>query len=81
MEDVVLPVSHVAVFYIDLIIDYNGAQTEKEFIRNLKREGYEDPQIHKMTKKLEREATQYGIPCDINIIRELISKLVKKFGP
>ncbi len=80
MEDVIIPVSHVAVQYADIYIDYNGAQTEKEFIKNLESEGYEDPEIHRMTKKLGREAIQYGIPCDFTIVKDLISMLRRKFG-
>lgn len=80
MEDLIVPVSHVAVQYDDVYIDYRGVRTEREFIRNLEREGYQDPEIHRMTKKLAREADQAGIPCNITVVRDLVAMLRRKFG-
>lgn len=80
LYNIVIPVSHIAVQYDDVYIDYNGAQTEKQFIRSLEREGYQDPEIHPMTKKLAREADKSGIPCDSTIVNDLVSMLHKKFG-
>lgn len=80
LYDIIIPVSHVAVQYDDLYIDYKGAQTQKQFIRSLEREGYQDPQIHRMTKKLVREADRSGIPCDLTVVRELVKMLWREFG-
>ncbi len=80
LYDIVVPVSHVAVQYDDVYIDYRGANTQKQFIRNLEREGYQDPEIHPMTKKLAREAANAGIPCDFTIVKDLVTMLRQKFG-
>jgi hypothetical protein len=80
LYNIVVPVSHVAVRYADTYIDYRGAQTEKQFLRNLEREGYEDPEIHPMTKRLAREAEKSGIPCDFTIVKDLLSMLRQHFG-
>ena len=79
LHDLIMPVSHVAVQYGDVYIDYRGAQSEKQFIRNLERDGYEDPEIHPMTKKLAREADKSGIPCDFTIVMDLVTMLRQKF--
>jgi hypothetical protein len=81
LYDIIVPVSHVAVQYDDTYIDYRGAHTEKQFIRNLEREGYQDPEIHPMTRKLAREAEKEGIPCDFTIVKDLVSMLHQHFGP
>lgn len=80
LYDIIVPVSHVAVQYDDTYIDYRGAHTGKQFIRNLEREGYDDPEIHPMTKRLAREAEKEGIPCDFTIVKDLVSMLRKHFG-
>lgn len=79
LYDIIVPVSHVAVQYDDVYIDYRGANTKKQFIRNLEGEGYQDPEIRPMTKKLAREAEKSGIPCDFTIAKELVSMLRRKF--
>lgn len=81
LEDTVIPVSHVVVRYDDIFIDYNGAQTGRQLIRNLERGGYSEPELNRMTKKLAREAAATGIPCDIEAARELVKHLRRRFGP
>lgn len=80
LYDIIVPVSHVAVQYDDIYIDYRGAQTKKQFLNNLEREGYDDPEIHPMTKKLARLAEKEGIPCDFTIVKDLLSMLRQHFG-
>lgn len=80
LYDITIPVSHVAVKYDDIYIDYRGARTERQFLNNLEREGYQDPEIHPMTRKIAREAKNAGIPCDLTIARELVEMLRRRFG-
>ena len=81
LEDRVVPVSHVVVRYEDLFIDFSGTQTEKQLIKNLEREGYSEPELKPMTRRLAREAAGYGIPCDVDGANELLRILRRKFGP
>lgn len=75
-----VPVSHVVVKYVDLYVDYNGAQTKTQLMRNLGKEGYKDPELKPMTRKLEKEAARHGIPCDLWASRELLKHLNENFG-
>lgn len=79
-EEILTPVSHVAVRYGDMYIDYNGAQTEEEFLENLVDEGYEDPEIHDWDAEFEEIARRKGIPCDPRGRKELMKHLARRFG-
>lgn len=81
LEDTVIPVSHIVVKYVDLYIDYNGAQTQKELIRNLKKEGYSEPELKRMTRSLAKAAAGHGIPCDVRVVKKLLGHLYQRFGP
>jgi hypothetical protein len=80
-EDIIIPVSHVAVRYVDMYIDYNGAHTEEEFIEHLGLEGYEDPQIQEWDDRRVQEAASLGIPCDPRSRKDLLKHLHRRFGP
>jgi len=75
-----LPVEHIAVEYIDLYIDYQGAQTEDEFLSHLEADGIDRPRIVEFAKYLQVKARRSGIPCDVYQVRQLISKLNTHFG-
>lgn len=77
-----VPISHFVVRYDDIYIDYNGAQTEKELIRNLEREGYEYPNLHPFTPELREYAEgAWDLSCDLGAKRELLKHLRRRFGP
>lgn len=73
-------VDHVVVEYVDLFIDYNGAQTEAELLRNLREEGYQNPRLVEFTSELAEEARAGGIPCEYWQVKRLLELISKKFG-
>lgn len=80
-EIIDVPVSHVLVRYDDVFIDYNGAQTEEELFRNLKKEGYEYPQLADFTAELREYAeSEWGVACDVLAKQELLKHLRQRFG-
>lgn len=80
-EDIDVPVSHVVVKYEDLFIDYNGAQTEKQLIRNLEKEGYDYPELNDFSEDLmEYASSEWGVTCDTLVKKELLKHLRRRFG-
>lgn len=75
-----VPVSHVAVKYDDIYIDYNGAQDKEGFLESLRSEGYENPKIIPWSKRLERLAWKSGLICDTWKVKRLLSKLNERFS-
>jgi len=75
-------VQHVLVQYVDIYIDYNGAQTAKELERNVANDPHYRGKVKlvNFTKKLQLETMSDGyIPCDIGIVKALRSELYRLF--
>jgi hypothetical protein len=80
-EDINVPVSHVVVKYADLYIDYNGAQTEKQLLKSLEKEGYAYPELNDFSEDLKEHAYgQWGMKCDPRAKKELLKHLRRRFG-
>jgi hypothetical protein len=79
--DIDVPVSHVVVKYADLYIDYNGAQTEKQLLKSLEKEGYDYPELNDFSEDLKEYAHgQWGMKCDLGVKKELLKHLRRRFG-